>query len=322
LTLPPNPAQTDQSVVSGLSFMWEPEIEALKNEKTWLAAAGQIFFSLSVGFGVIINYASYMRRKDDVVLSGLTASATNEFFEVVLGGLITIPAAVVFLGAGLVETASSSSFTLGFNTLPVVFAHMPLGGFFGGVFFLMLFLAAVTSSLSMLFPTMAFVEESLGVDRRTSTIAVVATSLLGSAFVLYYSNGLTALSTIDFWVGTVLIFILATVQIICFGWIWGIDKGMEEARQGARMQIPGVFRFIIKYVTPLYLIAVFVMFCLNSLPAQFDTIAASRVTQYTLGMIALITVILCVMLSIGVKRWRALGLDIDGALPAPEEDEV
>ena len=58
------------------------DFDKLWDAQTWLAAAGQIFFSLSVGFGVIINYASYMRKKDDVVLSGLTASATNEFFEV------------------------------------------------------------------------------------------------------------------------------------------------------------------------------------------------------------------------------------------------
>ena len=317
----PDPAHPENNVLSGLSFMWEPNMDALMKADTWLAAAGQIFFSLSVGFGVIVNYASYMRPKDDVVLSGLTASATNEFFEVVLGGLITIPAAVVFLGTELVSQNAGSSFSLGFNTLPVVFAHMPMGNFFGAIFFLMLFLAAVTSSLSMLFPTMAFVEESLGVDRRVSTVMVVATSLVGSSFVLYFSDGLTALDTIDFWVGTVMIFVLATVQIICFGWVWGIEKGIAEASQGAQMQIPKVFRFIIKYVTPSYLIVVFVMFCRSSLPGRLDGISASPVTQYTLGLIAVIIVGLLVMTTLGAKRWRALGLDLDGREPAPPENE-
>src|SRR5207249_2358211 len=73
-----------------LGFMWNPSWPALLETKTWLAAAGQIFFTLGVGFGIIINYSSYLRRKDDIVLSGLTASAVNEFFEVCLGGLITI----------------------------------------------------------------------------------------------------------------------------------------------------------------------------------------------------------------------------------------
>ena len=69
----PDPAnKPDQSVIGGLAFMWNPEPEKLKDPQTWLAASGQILFSLSVGFGIIINYSSYMRRKDDVVLSGLT----------------------------------------------------------------------------------------------------------------------------------------------------------------------------------------------------------------------------------------------------------
>ncbi|MCP4037547.1 MAG: sodium:calcium symporter, partial [bacterium] len=103
----PNPDLPDQNVLNGLGFMWNPKssgdgsawIGSLADPGVWLAATGQIFFSLSVGFGIIINYASYLHRDKDVVLSGLTASSTNEFFEVCLGGLITIPAAFIFLGA-------------------------------------------------------------------------------------------------------------------------------------------------------------------------------------------------------------------------------
>jgi SNF family Na+-dependent transporter len=69
-------------VVAGLGAMWNPNPEYLWKPQTWLEASGQIFFSLSVGFGIIINYASYLRKNDDVALSGLTASAVNEFFEV------------------------------------------------------------------------------------------------------------------------------------------------------------------------------------------------------------------------------------------------
>ncbi|HLU39076.1 MAG TPA: sodium-dependent transporter, partial [Planctomycetota bacterium] len=137
----PDPSHPEQNVWNGLGYMWNPDFEALKNPQTWLAAAGQTFFSLSVGFGVIINYASYLRRKDDVVLSGLTASSTNELFEVGFGGLITLPAAFIFLGASM---AIPGTFGLGFNTLPIVFAHMPLGNVVGAIWFFMLFLAAIT----------------------------------------------------------------------------------------------------------------------------------------------------------------------------------
>jgi SNF family Na+-dependent transporter len=69
----PDPSLPEQNVVNGLGYMWNPDFSALGNAQTWLAAAGQIFFSLSVGFGVILNYASYMKRND--VASEVTASA-------------------------------------------------------------------------------------------------------------------------------------------------------------------------------------------------------------------------------------------------------
>ncbi|MCB0358613.1 MAG: hypothetical protein KDD44_03230 [Bdellovibrionales bacterium] len=89
----PNPEFPDQNVLNGLGYMWNPKAgtigeswtAALRDPQVWLAATGQIFFSLSVGFGIIINYSSYLKRNDDVVLTGLTASSTNEFFEVCLG---------------------------------------------------------------------------------------------------------------------------------------------------------------------------------------------------------------------------------------------
>ena len=112
----PDPAKPDQNVLGGLGFMWNPKPAALLNPATWLAASGQIFFSLSVGFGIIINYASYLTKKDDVALSGLTSCSMNEFFEVCMGGLITLPAAFIFLGVGA-SAFTGSSFSLGFAGL-------------------------------------------------------------------------------------------------------------------------------------------------------------------------------------------------------------
>jgi SNF family Na+-dependent transporter len=227
----------------------------LKNPRLWLAAAAQIFFSLSVGFGVIIVYASDMKRKDDVVLSGLTASSANEFCEVALGGLITVPAAVAFLG--LASVAGQGTFGLGFTVLPQVFAKMQLGSFFGGAFFFMLFLAAVTSSISMLQPGIAFVEEAMNVGRKTSVAILGFITACGTGLVMYFTTGLKALDTLDFWVGTMLIFILATIQIITFGWVWGVDKGLKEAHEGAIIRIPSFFGPIMKYICPIFLLVVF-----------------------------------------------------------------
>ncbi len=272
----PDPAHPEQSVLGGLGFMWNPQFDKLLDPNTWLAASGQIFFSLSVGFGIIVNYASYLRKNDDVALSGLTSSSMNEFCEVCLGGLITLPAAFIFLGL----TASSftgSTFSLGFQALPNVFARMPAGQVFGFMWFFMLFVAAVTSSVSMLQPVIAFLEEGFGLKRHASVTILGILSLLGCGYVLYFSKDLVALDTFDFWVGSVLIFFLATVQSILYGWIFGIKKGHQEVHQGAHIRVPWFVQLMLKYVVPVYLLAIFAGFCVVNLPTHeplaFDTTA-------------------------------------------------
>ena len=229
-------------------------IEQLMEPQLWLAAAGQIFFSLSVGFGIIMTYASYLRKSDDVVLSGLAATSANEFCEVALGGLITIPAAVAVLGSA---GAVGSTFALGFNVLPMVFSSMPAGSLFGFLFFFLLFLAAVTSSLSMLQPGIAFLENALRINRRQSVAILGFITGMGTLMVVYFSKDLKALDTLDFWCGTFLIFILATIQIIVFAWVMGIPEGFREAHEGANMRIPRLFGPIMKYVTPVFLLGIF-----------------------------------------------------------------
>lgn len=232
-------------------------LSQLKRPQLWLAAAGQIFFSLSVGFGIILTYASYLKKNDDVVLSGLSACAANEFCEVGLGGLITLPAAVAFLGVSGV--AGMGTFGLGFNVLPMVFANMPAGNLFGFLFFFLLFLAAITSSLSMLQPGIAFLEEAMGIGRKMSVTLLGFITAVGCCFVVYFSQGMKALDTLDFWVGTFLIYVLATIQVVLFSWVIGARRAIEQAHVGATIRIPGVFGFILQWITPLMLLAIFLI---------------------------------------------------------------
>lgn len=288
--------------------------EQLLNPQLWLAAAGQIFFSLSVGFGIILTYASYLKKDSDVVLSGLTATSTNEFCEVGLGGLITLPAAVAFLGVAGLAGVGTGTFSLGFNVLPMVFSEMPGGSIFGFLFFFLLFLAAVTSSLSMLQPGIAFLEEALTLNRKQSVAILGVITSMGTLFVVYFSESLKALDTLDFWVGTFLIFVLATFQIILFGWVWGTKAGLEEAAHGASISIPRFFAFIIKYVTPLFLLVVFALFILynvlgisgGSLSSYITDLIGenpNKVAWMSVSLIVLMGGFFTLMIS-GVERYR------------------
>jgi NSS family neurotransmitter:Na+ symporter len=290
--------------------------QQLSNPQLWLAAAGQIFFSLSIGFGIILTYASYMRENDDVVLSGLSAASTNQFAEVALGGLITIPAAVAFIGVAGV--AGMGTFGLGFNVLPLVFSEMPGGNLFGFLFFFLLFLAAVTSSLSMLQPGIAFMETAVAVNREQSVAIIGIITALGTMFVFYFSQDLKALDTLDFWIGTFFIFILATTQITIFAWVYGAKRGIEEANRGSLIRIPKAFHYVMTFICPAFLLTIFACFILfNVLGLSFGGEPA-QVSSYVLDLVgenknpvAIMSVLFIVLmfafftlLVMGVDRYR------------------
>ena len=305
----PNPAHPEQNVLNGLGYLWNPDFSKLSDFDTWLAAAGQIFFSLSVGFGVILNYASYLKKRDDIALSGFTASATNELFEVGFGGLITITAAFVFLGASGV----GGGFGLGFQTLPVVFQQMGAAGrWIGFAWFFLLFLAAITSSISMLQPAKAFFEEALGISSGKAIAYVSIICAFGSLWVIWFSKNTVALDTMDFWVGSFCIFVLATVQIICFGWVWGLRNGAAELDQGALIKIPRFFLFVMKYIAPAYLLVVLVGYAAQNLGPALKRTTGDPVGLWTLVIIVAVIGLLVGILFIGERRWRGAGLDIDG----------
>ncbi len=306
----PDPAKPDQNVLTGLGFMWNPGWEgksvwhSLGNAKMWLEAAGQIFFSLSVGFGIVACYASYLRRNDDIALSSVTAVAGNEFCEVALGGLITVPAAYIFLGGAGVLAAAGSTFNLGFMTLPMIFNAMPLGQFVGAVFFFLLFLAAVTSSISMLQPAIALMEEGLGLGRRASVSMLGFVTACGTAFVVYFSKDAVALDTFDFWMGSVCIFILATIQVILFGWAVGIEKGLTELQRGAEIHIPKFTMYIIKYVSPLFLIAVFIAWIWQSAGDYARRILSDKVVAMSVGFMLMVLILFILIIAQSVRRWN------------------
>lgn len=317
----PDPAKPELNVLNGLGFMWNLHgetfgfWESLANGKMWLEAAGQIFFTLSVGFGVIINYASYVKKDDDIALSALTSAAGNEFCEVCLGGLMTVPAAFVFLGA---TGAAASTFDLGFKTLPMVFASMPLGRFVGTIFFTLLFIAALTSSLSMLQPAIALLEEGLGLGRKASVAVLGFITTIGTAFVFYFSGGLTALDTFDFWVGTLGILALATFQVILFGWVMGVDKGMAEIDRGAEIRLPRVLGFVLKYVTPTYLFILFGFFLWDQIRAKpennyFYALTHKPMVAISVVFIAVVAALFGMLIAASVRRWRKLETAQEGA---------
>lgn len=250
----PDAARPDWSISNGLGYLWNPDLSQLKNARVWLAATGQIFFTLSVGMGVILTYASYLKKGDDVTLSGLTAVSMNETAEVILGGSIVIPAAFIFFGPMAISSiAGSGAFNLGFVTMPLIFSKMPFSQIFGFLWFGLLFLAGVTSSVSMAQPAIAFLEDEFNITRKRAVMMFGAvTFVLCNGAIFFLGRGVV--DELDFWGGTFCLVLFATLEVILFGWVFGINKAWEETHHGADMRIPGIYKYIIKYVTPVFLL--------------------------------------------------------------------
>lgn len=260
LTLDPAGPGVVQSPLEGLNFVWNPNLSGLTNPTIWLAAAGQIFFTLSVGMGSIHAYASYLSEKQDIALNAASAGWMNEFVEVVLGGSLLIPIATAYLGLNAVQAATmgGSGFSLGFLTLPTLFNNWgwfaPIAGAF---WFGLLFFAGITSSLAMGQPIMGFLESEYKLTRGKSAIVFgVATFLLGFWCVWLYAGG--SFDEFDFWTGTFSLVVFALLEIIIFAWIFGIDKGWDEITRGADIRIPIFFKYVIKYVTPVFILVIFI----------------------------------------------------------------
>jgi len=253
-----NPVNPDWTPLNGFGFLWNPDFSSLKDAKVWLSASGQIFFTLSVGIGVILTYASYLSKDDDVLLSGLTSASANEFAEVILGGSIIIPAAYVFLGPiGIKEVANQGAFDLGFITMPLILKSIPFGKIFEILWFLLLFIAGLTSSISLIQPSITFLEDEFNLSKKKSVLIFgIISFLLSNLSILFLSKGVV--DELDFWGGTFSLVLFGTIETILFAWVFGMDKAWEEMHSGSDIRLPRIYKFIIKYITPLFLITILI----------------------------------------------------------------
>lgn len=245
--------QREGTAWQGLEFLWTPQLSALKDPAVWIAAAGQIFFTLSIGFGAMECYASYLRENDDVTLTGLTTASTNEFVEVIFGSIIAIPAAAVFFGSGRIpEIAGSGTFDIGMISMPEILRNTPGLELFGTMWFLLLFFAAFTSSVAVAQPVLAFFQDEFKLRRESSTVLVGLIWFLGTLPVIWFLK-YGVLDEMDFWAGTIGLAVCALVEVLLFGWVFGMDRGWEEMHRGADLRVPRFFYPIMKYVTPVAL---------------------------------------------------------------------
>jgi len=306
----PDPAQPDFSVNAGLGFIWNPDFSQITNSKMWLAAAGQIFFTLSLGMGTIQCYSSYLSENDDIALTGLTTAATNEFAEVVLGGTLAIPAAVVFFGLERTQELAGNAYDMAFAVMPALFQQLPAGQLFGTLWFGLLFIAGITSSLAMGQPLMAFLQDELKMTRKKAAITLGITVFVLVQPVIFLMPHF--MNEFDFWAGTFGLVVLATIELVLFCWVFGIHRAWDEINRAADIKIPIFFKYVLQFVTPAMLFIILGDYFYRTLPdvimLRGSSTPSSPEAGWTIQMARLTLVVMLVTIcSLVAYTWRKHG---------------
>jgi NSS family neurotransmitter:Na+ symporter len=242
----------------GLSFYLKPDFSKL-NGTVILFAFGQAFFSLSIGMGIMITYGSYIPKSDNLVSSAGWVSFSDTLIAF-LAGIIIFP--TLFAIPGIAPTAGPG---LVFKVFPLIFSKIPNGNFFGTLFFTLLLVAAITSTISLLEVSVAYF-----IDERNWSRKKAALLLGGFAFLLgipsaLSSGGMKFFTDIDFMGKVDIIFANISLAVgallICVfvGWIWGVKKPVEEIQEGnPRFRIRPLWVFSLKFFSPVVLIIILI----------------------------------------------------------------
>ena len=232
---------------AGLAFLFKPDFSKVTGSVV-LEALGQAFFSLSIGMGVIATYGSYIQKKENLMYTAISVSFADTLIAV-LAGVAIFPAVFAF------GIDPSSGPGLVFETLPNVFNHMQGGYFFSVAFFVLLVIAALTSSVSLLEVVVAYFAEELKIKRRTATlIAAVAITALGVLCVV--SDKTFELFN---WTSSNILLPLGGILIAVFvGWVLSKSVVKEELEaHGGKAFLLNTLLIILKFVAPLAIGAVF-----------------------------------------------------------------
>lgn len=246
----------------GTAYLFEPDFSKIDG-KAVAAALGQAFFSLSLGFGTIITYASYVDKKENIMFQS-AATALSDLMFALIAGVAIMPAVFAFgldpqSGPGLV-----------FETLPYVFSQMPAGGIIAILFFVALLVAALTSSISMLEVAVAYLVEEKGFSRVTACILLfVLCLIIGAICSLSFGPladlkiaGKTVFDFLDSISSNVLMTLGSLMTVIFVGWRLKKTDVYDEFTNGgtlsANAKLFGVLWFMIRYVAPIAVLSVFI----------------------------------------------------------------
>ncbi|ALC89475.1 transporter [Bacillus sp. FJAT-18017] len=248
-------AVTLDGALDGLNAFFKPNWSDIANPKVWVAAYGQIFFSLSVGFAIMLTYASYLPKKTDITNNAFITGFANSGFELLAG--IGVFAALGFMAnqqGVAIDKVVESGIGLAFVVFPQIINEFPaFNGFFGFLFFGCLFMAGLTSSISIIETYVAGLQDKFKVSR-TKAVAIGG-GLSALISILYATNGgLYFLDSVDAFINTFGIVIAGLVEVVLVVWV---AKKLGELQNHANaisdLRIGGWWKISLGFITPIVL---------------------------------------------------------------------
>jgi NSS family neurotransmitter:Na+ symporter len=245
----------------GVRFLFYPDFSKL-TVKGFLDALGHSFYSLSLGMGIMVTYASYM-KKDANLVEATVFIVTLDTFVALLAGLAIFPA-VFAMGFNPGEGAG-----LAFVTLPAAFGKMPLGWLFSAFFFLLIFIAALTSLISIFQVPLAFLEDRFGFGKKKSLVLITAfTALFGTPSVLAFGPlsgfsifGMDYFTLLDRLANNVLLPVSSLLGILFIVFKFGITASVEEFLRGSKHQnhfLASLYALSIRFLAPIAIIVILI----------------------------------------------------------------
>ena len=244
--------------VDGLNAFFTPNWEAMTNYKVWLAAFGHIFFSLSVGFGIMLTYSSYLKRKTNLTGSGLVVALANSSFEILAGiGIFAALGFMAYSAGSSVDEVVSGGIGLAFIVFPKIISSLGAGGdLFGFLFFASLTVAGVTSMVSILQVPIAAFQDKLGWSRKRAVTIIAGGSAIVSTILFSTHSAITFVDIIDYFANNIGIVGGGLLSIILVTWFRRplLKELQQHVNQYSSIKLGWGWNFLLTIVTPLSLL--------------------------------------------------------------------
>ncbi len=292
----------------GLNALFTPDFAALADPAVWIAAYGQIFFSLSIAFGIMITYASYLKRKTNLTGSGLVVAFSNSGFEILAG--IGVFAALGFMATAQgteVSEVASSGIGLAFVGFPTLISEMPGGGLFGFAFFACLVFAGLTSLISIVQVPIQALREKFGIGNKVSIWLVGGAMAVISILLMTTITGLYVLDTMDAWANNLGIVGAAVVGLIVVGWVARkLPVLRDHLNAVSSFKVGWFWMIVLGGVTAVVLAYMLITQIITYATQGYEDYPALLTGVFGWGMIALLIVIAIVL---SLIKWPQKTLD-------------